>query len=555
MKRIRIGNDINLKWSILEADGNPYAISESIRVFMDVNGGRKVIEVRNFQIDGNKIIFTFPGKTQSVKGVYNLRFIENDGLDGQLTYDAKDAFELVPHSWQEGQSNTPNIEAVSVELTSQISDATPEVLQRKADKVVGGTPGHIVMLTADGNIADSGIARRNSYRRIRHRADYAAEIWFDGVDYEAAKRYFEGEYESSAGACSVFWKNGIMARNFDWPYSNRTGFMVHTPAVDGRHAVDGFSGYLEGLTDAVVDSGAWNAKYELLPFLMSDGINDSGLVCENKGVTQTTGTHAGMPDMNGLFIVRYALDNHTDALEAANDIASNFNVYMPHNGRVDQELHFIFADKNKSVALEFVNNTAVVLQGKTIATNFRLQGTSTNVDGTIDYNTVRAYGQGCERYDAIAGAYTSIVDKDDMITLCEAIKFTNAYAAGSTWLTEFTGVEDELTVQAAKTTPALFADVMADAREKYLNRERNNPETWQTCHTVIYDSSDCSALVYVQEDYSELVLQTQLKTHVDVEDYKTGIKNFTQALGASLGKTITITWNGSIPSFVITDNA
>lgn len=500
MDHIPYGNTLLVKWHIKRGGAEQPLTGLDLSLTMTLPNG----DVKNmpFSItDGNVINMLYEGKDQEHIGEYYLDLYENRGIISQLRIDAAPAFHLVAHTFQAQRESDPNLEVYTIELEGDIDVNTPS-------NAVTFTP----QLLTDGQQAqarDNINAKRGGYARLQKVAPYCAEIWFDGVDYEAADRYFAGNYEAQIGACTAVFKNGMLGRNFDWPYSDYTGFLVRTPAISGRHAVMGGSGYLPGLTDAVVDSGVWNEKYNLLPFLMVDGINDAGLsaavlVCENKGVTPTTGTNPGEKRMNGLFIVRYALDNHTDALEAANDIAQNFDVYMPHTETADEELHYVFCDKTQMVILEFSNNEAHVITGKNWLTNFKVFGTTQNADGTIDYSTVHPYGQGCERYDEIAkfGAGGDIPEEQTPLFLAYVLilmRYTNAYAENSTWLTEFTGIHDELTVQAAASTPDIFAQTMEVARQRFLERDRQIPETWQTCHSVVYDSKTLTAYINVQE--------------------------------------------------------
>lgn len=339
--------------------------------------------------------------------------------------------------------------------------------------------------------------------RIEKLADFAYSAHYDTVNYEEAKKYFASNYEATVGACSAFWKDGVLYRNYDWYYSNNAGFLVHTPAANDRHAVNGFAGYLKGLTMAVVDSGEWHDKYRILPYLMTDGVNDAGLsaavlVCENKDVTPTA-QNTGKKKMNGLFVVRYVLDNHTDALEAAQDIANNYDVYMPHTDSVDEELHFIIGDKEKCVILEFVDNETKIITDRNFVTNFKLYNTLSNADGTIKYNTVHPYGQGVERYNLIAKSYETSPSAELLLSL----KYTNAYQGDieGAWRTEFTGINDNLTVLAAFVEPERYSQILAAARTAFLARTRSEEKTWQTCHSVIFDSNTKKITFFVQEDH------------------------------------------------------
>lgn len=119
MENIRIGNDINIEWTILR-DGNPEPLKgKSLSVFM-TNGYRK-ISVEDFHTRDNVIAFTFLGKDQEYSGVYMLTLVENLGEEGMYTVDACDAFRIVPRSCvvDEGMG-CGNIKVDTVRLTGDI---------------------------------------------------------------------------------------------------------------------------------------------------------------------------------------------------------------------------------------------------------------------------------------------------------------------------------------------------------------------------------------------------------------------------------------------------
>lgn len=167
MKKIRIGNDIFVTWTILDADGEPYDLTGKdidVRLVVNTKSGQRIIElnereieVSDFEIEDNKIKFYFYGKDQSFIGIYTAKFIENNEELGMVTFDLNNAFEIVPHSWLEGQGDTTTIETEVVELESEIDNTIMAELQRKADKVVNAVAGHIAILDSEGNLVDSGI--------------------------------------------------------------------------------------------------------------------------------------------------------------------------------------------------------------------------------------------------------------------------------------------------------------------------------------------------------------------------------------------------------------
>lgn len=119
MENIRIGNDINIEWTIFR-DGKPESLDgKNISVFM-TNGYRKVV-VKDPNIRDNVIQFTYLGKDQEHNGVYTLTLIENKGEEGMYTVDACEAFRLVPRSCAVGgNAGCGNIKVNTVRLTGDI---------------------------------------------------------------------------------------------------------------------------------------------------------------------------------------------------------------------------------------------------------------------------------------------------------------------------------------------------------------------------------------------------------------------------------------------------
>lgn len=93
MNSIRIGNDINIAWSIYRCgDAEPLTVS-ALTLYMTC--GYRKVQVQDFKVDGNKITFTFRGKDQANTGIYGLTLVGNAGQDGMFTVDACGAFKLV----------------------------------------------------------------------------------------------------------------------------------------------------------------------------------------------------------------------------------------------------------------------------------------------------------------------------------------------------------------------------------------------------------------------------------------------------------------------------
>lgn len=194
MKKIRIGNDISIAWTLKSGEEAYNLAGRRFEIRMFVSGN--MIAVASPSVSGNVISFIFRGKDQRLTGTYSLLYVENPGQNEMVAFDERAAFELVSHSWQTGGKNKEGIQAESVEITSSLSTNAPtydeiiaalgyvpdanviEVIKvngtpqtpdsgkavniiipdasGKADKVSGATAGHIATLDSSGNLVDSG---------------------------------------------------------------------------------------------------------------------------------------------------------------------------------------------------------------------------------------------------------------------------------------------------------------------------------------------------------------------------------------------------------------
>lgn len=357
------------------------------------------------------------------------------------------------------------------------------------------------------------------YDDLKDITDYLYEITYTKkLSDSAINDYYRNKYRpDSFGGCTTFRKLTYFARNFDWYYSDYAEFVIHS-RFEGKNQVLGMGGNIPALTDEIVKNRDWDAdieeKYKFLPYNLVDGVNDKHLaasvmtVPSAKGVT--TGTNPGKTDMCMMYIISYILQNHSDAYTACCDIRDNFNVYAPEmsNGET-QEFHFFVADFRKSYALEFVNNTTVIIDitGRDIMTNFHLDGVE--FDNTAYHypiiSTIETYGQGVERYRTICGTYYAsnnpwgvAYTRNNMLKNC---RYTLAYT--TPWRTEFCGLAEDLTVYNAFNNPSKFNTIVSNARTKYNNRTRTDEEkTWHTEHTCIYNITTGVLELNIQEDFT-----------------------------------------------------
>lgn len=112
MKKIRIGKDLQVKWTILTNGKSEDLSGRDLTLFLfdPLKYSRQV----PFEVSANVISFTVRGTEQRRSGVYSLSLWENYGGIGQSVVDCCEAFQLVPVTCQE----SPDVSPLSpVELT------------------------------------------------------------------------------------------------------------------------------------------------------------------------------------------------------------------------------------------------------------------------------------------------------------------------------------------------------------------------------------------------------------------------------------------------------
>lgn len=120
-RKIRVGNDIDINWSLLDKDEQPYIVEgRTFRIELLV--GSKRVRIPEATADGNRIHFVYYGKDQKNNlGSVNLIYIENDGVVDMVTFDTKDAFTMVSHSWLAlDEDETP--ETITLEVVTVLSN-------------------------------------------------------------------------------------------------------------------------------------------------------------------------------------------------------------------------------------------------------------------------------------------------------------------------------------------------------------------------------------------------------------------------------------------------
>ena len=129
-RKIRIGNDIDIKWSLIDQSGAPYIVEgRDVSIELEVMSSKRTVKIKDIETSGNMVHFIFYGKDQKYTGHYHVKFIENNKEVEMVTFDVEDVFQLVEHSWlaaDEGQE-PDRIEIESITIESQINSSVGPV--------------------------------------------------------------------------------------------------------------------------------------------------------------------------------------------------------------------------------------------------------------------------------------------------------------------------------------------------------------------------------------------------------------------------------------------
>lgn len=353
---------------------------------------------------------------------------------------------------------------------------------------------------------------------IKKLHDYLYEITYSSpLDYELANEYYQKYAPHLRGACSAFRKGSWLGRNYDWFYTDEIEFIVHiTRGLDKK-------GNTRYASLSVNSSGIYDFTREsikedgfLLPFLTVDGINENGVCVELNVLTpdeerygRTTGTNPGKEGLCELAVSRYILDYAT-SVDHAIDLLSERNIYGCFKNGFNEEFHFVVADKDKTVILEFVNNKLQIIEPeKLIMTNFYLSGFDGNLITGFEEEeainpedtTLGRYACGVERFKIIQDAYDNIESEEDVLDALKSIRYTKTYKDDTNpfWYSELVGKTTtfgDLTIYLPKSE---FSGIKAYVQEKYAQGLRDG-STWQTTHSSIYNIPEKTLSVLVQEE-------------------------------------------------------
>lgn len=299
-----------------------------------------------------------------------------------------------------------------------------------------------------------------------------------------------GVLDTDLNISSTIIKNSLMGRNLSDYLNNTVTFVVKTESGNGKHSVLGISSY--NITKSDAESRVYTKKYEYLPFLLKDGINDAGLrVAMNAVPTGDNGKTTGTNQLSSgnkicmLMLVRYILDNF-DNVDSAVAWIRNAKIYAPYTNSIQQEYQFIIGNSEKTMCVEFHNNACSTSDvTNTYFTNFYY--INTDFSGTLPDST--AHSKGLERYKLIDNIY-SISTVMDML---DEVDPSNLHLLSELdWCSDYNGTFREYGDLTTSSVAADYEDIISDTENAYAN---GDPTAIDTKYTAIYDLSDKSVTI------------------------------------------------------------
>ena len=448
----------------MQSRGKPLAVPGDPQLFWQTNGMGSAWWTAPATASGNVFRATWTPRCDVGAKVYNC-FI---GING-TTYNAAFQLRLRP-----SPGATPN----ALPLPTPVIDfAKVHVLN--PPWLDGSNFVTRTELTAATNALDTAIrgeigAATNGLRSV----DGAARVlpkYLHALDFadsypDAAAEYYRSRGDGKVdGGCSAVRDGGALYRNFDFPLDDRAEFVVTMAAGAGRFASVGVAQVGTNLTEAIVTSGKPSPCYKWLPGATVDGINERGVACNINvvdGDPQTSGWHT-TGNLHPIGAIRWILDNATNAQHGAEYIAAN--IRFPDGW--EQNFHYMIADKTDTFIVENGNCYRAGLYDlvKPVLTNFRVVGTQE--------------GSGIERYNLLLGG-ANITNA----------WYTRAYHRSTTppWVSDLAEVIDY--------TNEIFTAWANNPREHFRNQRINGQPWWQTVHTSIYDLTNKTLRVAVQEE-------------------------------------------------------
>ena len=363
--------------------------------------------------------------------------------------------------------------------------------------------------TIDDAIADSSVGiittagnagRVNNMRRI---SDYSYLLSDDSSTPDDLSTTITSVSVSPFIGGSGVVSNSLHGVNVDAYYTTNDIYVVRSLAKDGEH---GFIGVTDPSILRRVKAKVTDA-YSVIPFILSSGINDSGISVQQLPIpridgksrawrlTRSSGVHVALA-------VRHVLARCESAQAAA--IMLRDIVYIPDN--YSSDFHYLVSDGSVSYIVEDGVVYKKGLPSQSVLTNFRMNDRDAATAGTDrieDINSLDDHDAGAERYNLIVDNYSNCSTLRGMASILNSVRYDKSYSMeyDDYWWTDRVNLSwPSFTVHDVATNNwESMTNYIARWHNDYTNEHDTASEyyrrglTGYTALSVIYDSDGCVA--------------------------------------------------------------
>lgn len=346
--------------------------------------------------------------------------------------------------------------------------------------------------------------------RVTKVADYLYEMEADDYGTEPPTALLTEGGPVTFG-CSAVRNGNFYGRNLDLTINETCEFVVRTKASPKhKHASIGVANTCFSIiTDDMVRAGLSEDQLNYIPWMMMDGVNDAGLVCNINVVNMNdiksalhTHTNPGKPQLMVMQLVRSLLDNCGSVAEAKEFINNHDIIPIPTELGDLWDGHIMIADANNTVIVEFTGEKGAEVKyiEENIMTNFYNHLYKAN-------GVFPPHACGVERFEILKANYDSANTMQGMWELLKRVQYTQAYNESTEpfWCTEHTDAVPggDITWSKQQLLEQTEIQKMLKAYKVYEQSGEYNPEDgmWFTAHNSTYDIQNKTLWVTVREKY------------------------------------------------------
>ena len=346
--------------------------------------------------------------------------------------------------------------------------------------------------------------------------DYLYEFEAEGYGTEAPVALLTDNGPVTFG-CSAVRNGNFYGRNLDLNINEICEFVVRAKATETRkYASIGVANpVFQAITNEKVNAGLTDEELKSIPWMMMDGINDAGLVCNINVVNMYdiennihSHTNPSKPRIMIMNLVRALLDNCGSVAEAKEFINNHDITPIPEELGDLWDCHIMIADADNTVIAEFTGEKGSEV--KYIETNIMTNFYNHLYEAAGEYPP---HACGVERYEILKAGYDSGNTMEGMWELLKKVQYTQTYKESTEpfWCSEYYDVIpsfDEHPVEYWTKEKILEQEMPATEVEAYKVYEENgkyDPELnlWFTAHNSTYDIADRTLWLTIRENYEK----------------------------------------------------